>query len=58
MLVSIEFVSRGLNLGAMVFRKSLRISGKARLEHTRGQITTMLSEDTTRLETAVYTIHQ
>ncbi|KAH7103875.1 ATP-dependent bile acid permease [Auriculariales sp. MPI-PUGE-AT-0066] len=55
-IMSIGMMTRSIS-GAMVFRKSLRISNKARLEHTRGQISTMLSEDTTRLETAVYTIH-
>ncbi|KAF5370935.1 hypothetical protein D9615_009781 [Tricholomella constricta] len=33
-----------------VFRKSLRISGRAKLEHSVGQITTMISTDATRLD--------
>ncbi|KAJ7461221.1 multidrug resistance-associated ABC transporter [Mycena latifolia] len=33
-----------------VFRKSLRLSARARLEHTAGQITTLISTDSTRLE--------
>ncbi|KAG6889349.1 hypothetical protein C0992_005577 [Termitomyces sp. T32_za158] len=31
-----------------IFRKSLRLSGRARLEHTAGQITTMISTDATQ----------
>ncbi|KAF9472565.1 multidrug resistance-associated ABC transporter [Pholiota conissans] len=33
-----------------VFRKSLRTSGKARAEHSTGQITTMISTDASRLD--------
>ncbi|KAG6873111.1 hypothetical protein C0995_002774 [Termitomyces sp. Mi166 len=33
-----------------IFRKSLRLSGRARLEHTAGQITTMISTDATRID--------
>ncbi|KAG6863993.1 hypothetical protein C0991_001277, partial [Blastosporella zonata] len=33
-----------------VFRKSLRSSGRARLEHSAGQITTMISTDASRLD--------
>ncbi|PCH38966.1 ATP-dependent bile acid permease [Wolfiporia cocos MD-104 SS10] len=33
-----------------IFRKALRLSGKARLDHSAGQITTMISTDATRLE--------
>ena len=33
-----------------IFRKSLRLSGKARLQHSVGQITTMISTDATRLD--------
>ncbi|KAF8235236.1 multidrug resistance-associated ABC transporter [Tricholoma matsutake] len=33
-----------------IFRKSLRLSGRARLEHSVGQITTMISADATRLD--------
>ena len=35
---------------AVIFRKALRISGKGRSEHNAGQITTMISTDTTRLD--------
>lgn len=34
-----------------IFRKSLRLSGKARVDHSIGQITTMISTDATRLDT-------
>ncbi|KAI0646268.1 multidrug resistance-associated ABC transporter [Trametes meyenii] len=33
-----------------IFRKSLRLSGRARMKHSVGQITTMISTDTTRLD--------
>ena len=33
-----------------VFRKSLRLSGKARINHNVGQITTMISTDAARLD--------
>jgi ATP-binding cassette subfamily C (CFTR/MRP) protein 1 len=33
-----------------VFRKSMRLSSRARLEHTVGQTTTIISSDATRLE--------
>jgi len=33
-----------------IFRKSLRLSGRARLEHSVGQITTMISTDAARLD--------
>ncbi|KAF8882128.1 hypothetical protein BD779DRAFT_1675113 [Infundibulicybe gibba] len=33
-----------------VFRKSLRLSGRAKLSHSVGQITTMISADATRLD--------
>ncbi|KAG6877944.1 hypothetical protein C0993_001802 [Termitomyces sp. T159_Od127] len=33
-----------------IFRKSLRLSGRARLDHTAGQITTMISTDATRID--------
>ncbi|EJD45444.1 ATP-dependent bile acid permease [Auricularia subglabra TFB-10046 SS5] len=42
---------------SLIFRKSLRLSGKARLDHSKGQITTMMSEDAPRFETAVFTLH-
>ncbi|KAK7691491.1 hypothetical protein QCA50_004890 [Cerrena zonata] len=40
-----------------IFRKSLRLSGKARLDHSVGQITTMISTDATRLDRSSYNIH-
>ncbi|KAJ8457503.1 hypothetical protein ONZ45_g18288 [Pleurotus djamor] len=33
-----------------IFRKSLRLSGRARMDHNVGQITTMISTDATRLD--------
>ncbi|KZW01098.1 cadmium ion transporter [Exidia glandulosa HHB12029] len=45
-------------VSAMIFRKSLRLSGKARITHSKGHITTMMSEDAPRFESAVYTLHQ
>ncbi|EMD36548.1 hypothetical protein CERSUDRAFT_115579 [Gelatoporia subvermispora B] len=33
-----------------IFRKSLRLSGRARIKHSVGQITTMISTDATRLD--------
>ncbi|KZO98301.1 multidrug resistance-associated ABC transporter [Calocera viscosa TUFC12733] len=35
-----------------IFRKALRLSGKARLTHSTGQITTMISADATRMDLA------
>ncbi|KZT57357.1 hypothetical protein CALCODRAFT_434214 [Calocera cornea HHB12733] len=35
-----------------IFRKALRLSGKARLTHSTGQITTMISADATRMDMA------
>ncbi|KZO98300.1 multidrug resistance-associated ABC transporter [Calocera viscosa TUFC12733] len=35
-----------------IFRKALRLSGKSRLTHSTGQITTMISADATRLDMA------
>ncbi|KAF9027711.1 multidrug resistance-associated ABC transporter [Hymenopellis radicata] len=37
-----------------IFRKSLRLSGRARIEHSVGQITTMISADSQRLDTFTY----
>ncbi|KZV84227.1 ATP-dependent bile acid permease [Exidia glandulosa HHB12029] len=45
------------SLLSVVFRKSLRLSGRARLEHTSGQITTIVSADTSRLDNATGFIH-
>lgn len=33
-----------------IFRKSLRLSGRARAEHSIGQITTLISKDATHLD--------
>ncbi len=41
-----------------IFRKSLRLSGRARLTHSVGQITTMISTDSARLDRNSYAIHK
>ncbi|KAG6836959.1 hypothetical protein H0H93_000601, partial [Arthromyces matolae] len=38
------------SLIGIVFRKSLRLSGRAKIEHSVGKITTMISADATRLD--------
>ncbi|EEB92516.1 hypothetical protein MPER_08962, partial [Moniliophthora perniciosa FA553] len=40
-----------------IFRKSLRLSGKARAKHTTGQVMTMISTDATRLDQFVMYAH-
>ncbi|KAJ7607370.1 multidrug resistance-associated ABC transporter [Roridomyces roridus] len=40
-----------------VFRKSMRLSGRARLEHTVGQTTTIISTDAARLDRFCYFSH-
>ncbi|KAI0371903.1 multidrug resistance-associated ABC transporter [Pilatotrama ljubarskyi] len=40
-----------------IFRKSLRLSGRARMKHSVGQITTMISTDATRLDRNSANIH-
>ncbi|KAI0929440.1 hypothetical protein AcV7_005292 [Taiwanofungus camphoratus] len=40
-----------------IFRKSLRLSGRARLDHSVGQITTMISTDATRLDRCAAYMH-
>ncbi|KAJ4474268.1 multidrug resistance-associated ABC transporter [Lentinula aciculospora] len=40
-----------------IFRKSLRLSGRARNQHSVGQITTMISTDATRLDTFSANVH-
>ncbi|KAI0635122.1 multidrug resistance-associated ABC transporter [Trametes polyzona] len=40
-----------------IFRKSLRLSGRARMKHSVGQITTMISTDATRLDRNSAMIH-
>ncbi|KZP34073.1 multidrug resistance-associated ABC transporter, partial [Athelia psychrophila] len=50
----IKAMSTGLGVRTAVIgaitRKSLRLSGRARLEHSNGQITTMISTDSLRLD--------
>jgi ATP-binding cassette subfamily C (CFTR/MRP) protein 1 len=41
-----------------IFRKSLRLSGRARLDHSVGQITTMISTDIARLDMSAAFAHQ
>ncbi|RPD65442.1 multidrug resistance-associated ABC transporter [Lentinus tigrinus ALCF2SS1-7] len=40
-----------------IFRKSLRLSGRARIKHSVGQITTMISTDSARLDRSSSAIH-
>ncbi|KAK0199743.1 multidrug resistance-associated ABC transporter [Desarmillaria ectypa] len=40
-----------------IFRKSLRLSGRARLEHSVGKITTMISADASRLDRLCMYLH-
>ncbi|KAJ7714243.1 multidrug resistance-associated ABC transporter [Mycena maculata] len=40
-----------------IFRKSLRLSGRARLEHSAGQITTMISSDAEKFDLLSYLAH-
>lgn len=40
-----------------IFRKSLRISGRGRADHSVGQITTMISADATRMDRFTYFGH-
>ncbi|TFK23813.1 ATP-dependent bile acid permease [Coprinopsis marcescibilis] len=40
-----------------IFRKALRISGRGRINHNSGQITTMISTDTTRLDRFTMAVH-
>ncbi|GLB40936.1 putative ABC transporter transmembrane region [Lyophyllum shimeji] len=57
-LMTNHFLQLGMTTGlymrtaviGAIFRKSLRLSGRARVEHTVGQITTMISTDTTRID--------
>ena len=42
--------SPGSKVVGSIFRKSLRLSGRARNEHSVGQITTMISSDATHLD--------
>ncbi|KAI5122830.1 hypothetical protein M0805_003125 [Coniferiporia weirii] len=40
-----------------IFRKSLRLSGRARAKHSVGQVTTMISTDATRLDLCSQYVH-
>ncbi|KAF8580407.1 multidrug resistance-associated ABC transporter [Ramaria rubella] len=46
-----------LQVISLIFRKSLRLSGKARLKHSSGQIATLISTDATRIDLASMMIH-
>jgi ATP-binding cassette subfamily C (CFTR/MRP) protein 1 len=41
-----------------IFRKALRLSGRARVDHSAGQITTMISTDCARLDRSAAFFHQ
>jgi ATP-binding cassette subfamily C (CFTR/MRP) protein 1 len=42
----------------LLFRKSLRISNKARMQHSVGRFMTMISVDCTALETSLVYFHK
>ena len=50
--------SPGSKVVGSIFRKSLRLSGRARNEHSVGQITTMISSDATYLDLYSGIAHQ
>ena len=50
MMVFLANLTGSLQIIGSVFRKSLRLSGKSRMNHSVGQITTMISTDATRLD--------
>lgn len=52
------FLTRFPQLIGAIFRKSLRLSGRARMKHSVGQITTMISTDTARLDRNSWTLHK
>ncbi|CCM00202.1 uncharacterized protein FIBRA_02230 [Fibroporia radiculosa] len=56
MTMQTGFEMRTATIGT-IFRKSLRLSGRARLKHSSGQITTMIATDTTRLERVTIQAH-
>ncbi|ESK94758.1 abc transporter [Moniliophthora roreri MCA 2997] len=56
MSMSIGLSVRASIIGS-IFRKSLRLSGKARAKHTTGQVMTMISSDATRLDQFVMYAH-
>ena len=41
-----------------IFRKSLRLSGRARIKHNVGQITTMISSDSAMLDLNCVIVHK
>jgi len=45
------------SLVSIIFRKSLRLSGKSKEQHSTGQITTLISTDCTRLDVAAGLFH-
>ena len=51
-------ISPGSKIVGNIFRKSLRLSGRARNEHNVGQITTMISSDATHLDLFTGFAHQ
>lgn len=55
---SLNATSPGLKIVGSIFRKSLRLSGRARNEHSIGQITTMISSDATHLDIFTGFAHQ
>lgn len=57
MSMEVGLLIRTSVIGA-IYRKSLRLSARARLEHDVGKITTMISADATRLERNTYYAHQ
>lgn len=50
-------MSASAALNRNVFEKSLRVSGRARVEHTKGQITNLFSQDTEQVVVAAQSIH-
>lgn len=57
MSMEVGMLVRTSVIGA-IYRKSLRLSARARLDHNVGKITTMISADATRLERNTYNAHQ
>jgi hypothetical protein len=45
-------------LTGTIFRKALRLSGRARADHSIGQITTMISSDAARLDQSAAFFHK
>ena len=57
MSMEVGMLVRTSVIGA-IYRKSLRLSARARLEHSVGKITTMISSDSVRLDRSSYAIHK